>query len=64
MANTAKTSGVPDKKSTNASGRESAIITQVSIRAYQLYESRGKKHGHDLDDWLRAERQVLSMNRF
>ena len=27
--------------------------------AYQFYEERGCKDGHDLDDWLRAQDQVL-----
>jgi Protein of unknown function (DUF2934) len=27
----------------------------IRLRAYQLYEQRGGKHGHDLDDWLKAE---------
>ena len=31
---------------------------QIRRRAYQLYEERGRDDGHDLDDWLRAEREV------
>jgi uncharacterized protein YqgQ len=27
--------------------------------AYELYEKRGMAHGHDLEDWLEAERIVL-----
>jgi DUF2934 family protein len=30
----------------------------VTRRAYELYEERGGEHGHDLDDWLQAEREV------
>lgn len=30
----------------------------VRLRAYELYEARGRKDGHDLDDWLRAEQEV------
>ncbi len=35
-------------------------VTHESIRerAYQLYESRGSKPGHDTQDWLRAELQI------
>ena len=29
----------------------------ISQRAYQLFEARGHRHGHDLDDWLRAEQE-------
>jgi hypothetical protein len=32
------------------------LISQV---AYQLYLARGKADGHDVDDWLAAERFVL-----
>jgi hypothetical protein len=31
---------------------------QVSRRAYELYEARGREDGHDVDDWLRAESDV------
>ena len=31
----------------------------VRNRAYQLYEERGCENGHDLDDWLRAETEVM-----
>jgi hypothetical protein len=29
---------------------------QISVAAYHLFLERGGVHGHDLDDWLRAER--------
>lgn len=32
---------------------------QISLRAYQLYASRGYVDGLDLQDWLQAEREVL-----
>jgi len=31
----------------------------VQIRAYQFYEERGREHGHDVDDWLRAESEIF-----
>ena len=31
----------------------------IRVRAYRFYEERGCEHGHDLDDWLRAEAEVL-----
>lgn len=33
---------------------------QIRRRAYDLYEKRGRQPGHDLDDWLEAERGLLS----
>lgn len=32
----------------------------ISERAFQIFEKRGSQHGHDLQDWFRAERQVLA----
>ena len=32
---------------------------EVAARAYELFEERGRTHGHDLDDWLQAESEVL-----
>ena len=31
----------------------------IRARAYHLFESRGQQPGQELDDWLRAEREVL-----
>jgi DUF2934 family protein len=31
---------------------------QISNRAYDLYEARGREEGRDLDDWLRAEKEI------
>ena len=30
----------------------------IRQRAYELFEARGRQHGHELDDWLQAEREV------
>jgi Protein of unknown function (DUF2934) len=31
----------------------------VRVRAYQFFEERGGEHGHDVEDWLRAEAEIL-----
>ena len=31
---------------------------RVAQRAYQRYEARGREDGHDMEDWLEAERDV------
>ena len=36
------------------------IEQQIRQRAYELYERRGRTDGHDLDDWLQAERRIRS----
>ena len=32
---------------------------KISRRAYQLYEEGGWVNGHDMDHWLKAEREIL-----
>ena len=32
--------------------------TDMSRRAYELYEARGCSDGHDVEDWLQAEREL------
>jgi hypothetical protein len=33
---------------------------EVAALAYQLFMQRGGQHGHDLEDWLAAERRVAN----
>ena len=35
------------------------ITAQIRERAYELYQLRGQIDGHDLDDWLLAESQLI-----
>lgn len=41
---------------------ESLLVDPSAIerRAYELYCARGCADGHDLDDWLAAERELLA----
>lgn len=32
---------------------------QIRRRAYELYEARGREDGHDIEDWLRAESEII-----
>jgi hypothetical protein len=32
---------------------------QIRRRAYVLYEARGREDGHDLEDCLRAEEEIM-----
>jgi hypothetical protein len=36
---------------------------EVRRRAYELYQERGNKEGSELEDWLRAEAEVLDHQR-
>jgi hypothetical protein len=31
---------------------------EISRLAYHLFETRGRRHGHDVDDWLAAEQEL------
>jgi hypothetical protein len=31
----------------------------IRVRAYHFFEERGYEHGHDLEDWLRAETEIM-----
>ena len=33
---------------------------QIRRRAFEIYEQRGREDGHELDDWLQAEAEVVS----
>jgi hypothetical protein len=33
---------------------------QIAEKAYELFQKRGQVHGHDLDDWVEAERHVMA----
>ncbi len=30
----------------------------IRKRAYELFEARSRQQGHELDDWLQAEREI------
>ena len=36
----------------------SKLDEKIRLRAYDLYEQRGRQDGHALDDWLQAEAEV------
>jgi hypothetical protein len=44
----------------NLAGGTAAVVDRerVAARAYELYMARGCGEGHDLDDWLCAEREL------
>jgi Protein of unknown function (DUF2934) len=31
---------------------------KIRQRAYELYLERGQEHGHDVEDWMRAEQEI------
>ncbi|TAJ98259.1 MAG: DUF2934 domain-containing protein [Candidatus Manganitrophaceae bacterium] len=48
------------QEETNGRMDDRSLQERIAERAYALYLMRGEHHGNDLDDWLEAERRVLS----
>lgn len=42
----------------DTSGRPRPSRDEIARLAYRFYETRGRREGHDLDDWLSAERAL------
>jgi len=45
-------------KSSNPSMSTEDLNKLIAKKAFELYEKRGRKSGHSVDDWLEAERIV------
>jgi len=43
-----------------AAADSNRLRDHIAARAYALYEERGYRHGCELQDWLDAEREILS----
>jgi hypothetical protein len=41
-----------------ALGSSAPAREKIAARAYQLWLESGRVHGHDLEHWLRAEREI------
>ena len=48
----------PKKQPTTVTSEPQELEHQISLRAYELYEARGREDGHDIEDWLRAEEGI------
>jgi DUF2934 family protein len=49
-------------KHSEAHGSEADVAGRIATAAYYLAERRGFEPGHELEDWLTAEREVLSLH--
>jgi hypothetical protein len=38
--------------------RDLELEDQIRLRAYELYEARGREDGHELEDWYRAKEEL------
>jgi hypothetical protein len=55
---------MPSRRRSDAQPPKRDPLTEaIAARAYELFLERGAEHGHNLDDWLRAERELLDAAR-
>ena len=40
--------------------REQMIRQLIAIRAYEIWESQGRPHGHDAAHWRQAEQDIMT----
>ena len=47
------------KAAPKASVAKSVSHEEIAALAHRFWNERGRKHGHDAEDWLRAEQALL-----
>jgi len=66
MASKAKTIGSTDPTQPSVAAEERKRILQstreqeIRNRAYEIYLQRGAQPGHEVEDWLQAERELTT----
>ena len=52
-----------DQKNQDHRNQAGARIEEIRVRAYELFEQRGRQEGFNDEDWPRAEAEVLARYR-
>ena len=65
MSSKPRTSRQSKQPSTEVGREEGSEVNpareqEIRRRAYEIYLARGEEPGHDLEDWLQAERELAS----
>jgi hypothetical protein len=47
-------------KPVKAPGRRQPTQDEIGVRAFEIFVSEGCQEGHDLENWLRAEKELRS----
>lgn len=58
MPTQSSTKGKTSRSSGLAQRKNWPTIEAIQRRAYEIYLKRGEQPGHELDDWLQAEREL------
>ena len=48
----------PKKRPATVTSEPQELEHQIRLRAYELYEARGREDGHELEDWFRAKEEI------
>jgi hypothetical protein len=51
------------KTSKTPSPKSNPTREQIALRAYEIYLQRGGAPGYELEDWTRAERELLENSK-
>ena len=54
---------LPKKSPVTAINEPQELEDQIRLRAYELYEKRGREDGRELEDWFRAKEE-LAIKKF
>ena len=55
---------VPNQeKARNEGLTQVELAAEIRLRAYKLYEQRGRVDGHAREDWAQAEAEILQSER-
>ena len=54
-ATSTMSAGTPQMSPNDAQAQD-----RIALRAYALYEQRGRQEGRSLEDWVNAERELVS----
>ncbi|SRR5579871_194485 len=47
------------KSANNLSERIDKVFDAIAKRAYEMFDSKGRRFGHEVDDWLKAEMELV-----
>jgi hypothetical protein len=63
MPQTKNAAPAEPSRESNSQVAEPMAREAVALRAYELFQERGREPGRDVDDWLRAEHEVEETHR-
>jgi len=58
-ANPAQETAALQQSQSNGNGYGNGNVEEaIRVRAYMIFEQRGRIHGYDVEDWLRAKAEI------